>query len=101
MKSVAKKTRVENSCTVAIKAIPNAPRTEIVGWLGDALKVKVHAPPVEGRANEVLCDFLADHFALPRRAVTVLRGDTSRQKLLRLEGLTLADLKQRITADKA
>jgi len=83
-------------CTLAIKAIPNAPRSEVIGWLGEALKIKVHAPPVEGRANEVLCEFLADTLDLPRRAVTVLRGDTSRQKLLRITGLTLAEVKQRL-----
>jgi len=83
------------SCTLAIKAIPNAPRSEVVGWLGDALKVKVHAPPVEGRANEALCGFLADTLGLPRRAVTVLRGDTSRQKTVRLDGLTLDALRAR------
>jgi uncharacterized protein (TIGR00251 family) len=82
--------------TLAIKAIPNAPRSQVVGWLGEALKVKVHAPPVEGRANEVLCEFLADTLGVPRRAVTVLRGDTSRQKLVRIEGLSPADLKARI-----
>lgn len=81
------------SCTLAIKAIPNAPRSEVIGWLGDALKVKVHAPPVEGRANEVLREFLADRLGVPRRAVTVLRGDTSRQKLLRIDGLSLAEVK--------
>jgi uncharacterized protein (TIGR00251 family) len=80
------------SCTLAIKAIPNAPRSEVVGWLGEALKVKVHAPPVEGRANEALCEFLAATFGLPRRAVTVLRGDTSRQKTVRLVGLSLAEV---------
>lgn len=85
-----------SSCTLAIKAIPNAPRTEIVGWLGDALKVKVHAPPIEGRANDALCKYLADHLGLPRRAVTVLRGDTSRQKLVRIEGLALVELKARL-----
>ena len=84
------------SCTIAIKAIPNAPRSQVVGWLGEALKVKVHAPPVEGRANEVLCEFLADELDLPRRAVTVLRGDTSRQKVLRIDGLTLAELKAKL-----
>jgi uncharacterized protein len=83
-------------CTLAIKAIPNAPRNEVVGWLGAALKVKVHAPPVEGRANAVLCEFLADTLGLPRRAVTLVRGDTSRQKIVRLDGLTLADLKSRL-----
>ncbi len=84
------------SCILAIKAIPNAPRSEVVGWLGEALKVKVHAPPVEGRANEALCDFLAEKLGLPRRAVTVQRGDTSRQKLLRVEGLTLNEVRARL-----
>lgn len=89
---------MSSSCTIAIKAIPNAPRSEVVGWLGDALKVKVHAPPVEGRANEALCEFLADELDLPRRAVSVLRGDTSRQKLVRIEGLDLAALRAKFPA---
>jgi uncharacterized protein (TIGR00251 family) len=80
-------------CTLAIKAIPNAPRNEVVGWLGEALKVKIHAPPLEGRANDALCEFLADELDLPRRAVTVLRGDTSRQKVVQISGLTLAAVK--------
>ena len=86
------------SCTIAIKAIPNAPRSVVCGWLGDALKVKVHAPPVEGRANEALCEFLADELDLPRRAVTVLRGDKSRQKLLLIAGLSLAEVKAKLGA---
>ena len=84
------------SCTLAIKAVPNAPRSEVIGWLGDALKVKVHAPPVEGRANEVLCEFLAEILGLPRRAVTVLRGDTSRQKIIRIDGLSLIEVKTKL-----
>ncbi|MBI5769727.1 MAG: DUF167 domain-containing protein [Verrucomicrobia bacterium] len=86
----------EKSCTLAIKAIPNAPRSEVVGWLGDALKIKIHAPPVEGRANDALCEFLADELDLPRRAVTVLRGDTSRQKVVRIDGVTLGELRTRL-----
>ena len=85
-------------CTLAIKAIPNAPRSEIMGWLGDALKVKIHAPPVEGRANEALCDFLAATLGLHRRAITVLRGDTSRQKIVRIDGLTLDQVRARCPA---
>jgi hypothetical protein len=84
-----------SSCTLAIKAIPNAPRSEVVGWLGEALKVKVHAPPVEGKANDALCEFLAETLGLPRRAVTLVRGDTSRQKVVRIAGLTLADVRSR------
>jgi uncharacterized protein (TIGR00251 family) len=86
------------SCALAIKAIPNAPRSEVVGWLGDALKVKVHAPPVEGRANEVLCEILADTLGLPRRAVSLLRGDTSRQKIFRIDGLSLETVKAKLNA---
>jgi uncharacterized protein (TIGR00251 family) len=80
------------SCKLAIKAIPNAPRNAVAGWLGDALKVKVHAPALEGRANDELCEFLADTLGLPRRAVTVAQGDKSRQKLLLIDGLTLGDV---------
>lgn len=87
---------MEKSCTLAIKAIPNAPRHQVVGWLGAALKVKIHAPPLEGRANDALCEFLAEELGLPRRAVTVLRGDTSRQKIVRINGLTLDEAKARL-----
>jgi uncharacterized protein (TIGR00251 family) len=76
-------------CTLAIKAVPNAPRSEVCGWLGEALKIKIHAPPVEGQANAVLCKFLADQLDLPRRAVTLLRGESARQKVVRIDGLTL------------
>ena len=89
---------MSSHCLLAIKAIPNAPRHEVVGWLGDALKVKVHAPPVECRANEALCEFLAETLGLPRRAVTVQRGDTSRQKIVRIDGLSLADIRRRFPA---
>ena len=80
------------SCSLAIKAIPNAPRNEVVGWLGDALKVKLHAPPVEGRANEALCAFIAESVGVARRDVTVLRGETSRLKTIRIDGLSRADV---------
>lgn len=86
----------ENSCTLPIKAIPNAPRDEIAGWLGDALKIKIHAPALDGRANEALCEFLAAELGLPRRAVTLAHGDKSRRKLVRVAGLTLAEVKTRL-----
>ncbi|MEZ0215964.1 MAG: DUF167 domain-containing protein [Rariglobus sp.] len=85
------------SCKLAIKAIPNAPRNAVAGWLGDALKVRVHAPALEGRANDELCEFLADTLGLPRRAVTVAQGDKSRQKVLQITGLTLAEVRARLS----
>jgi len=84
------------SCTLAIKAIPGAPRHEVCGWLGEAVKVKIHAPPLEGRANEALIEFLAETLDLPRRAVTLVRGDTARQKIVRIDGLALDEVKRRL-----
>ena len=77
-----------NGCRIEIKAVPNAPKSEVIGWLGDALKVKVHAPPVEGKANQVLCEFLAGELHLPKRSVKLFQGDTSRKKVVAIEGMT-------------
>jgi len=85
------------ACTLELKTIPNAPRDEIAGWLGDALKVKVHAPALEGRANDALLEFLADKLGVHRRDVALVRGDKSRHKVVRIAGLTLAEVKSRLT----
>ncbi len=87
---------MEKFCTLPIKAVPNAPRSEVVSWLGEALKIKVHAPALDGRANDALCEFLADKLGLPKRAVTLAQGDKSRHKLVRIAGLTLAETKARL-----
>ncbi len=84
------------TCTLELKTIPNAPRDEIAGWLGEALKVKVHAPALDGRANDALLAFLADKLGVPRRAVVLARGDKSRHKVVRIDGLTLAEAKARL-----
>ena len=84
------------SCTLELKTIPNAPCNAVVGWLGPALKVKVHAPALEGRANDALLDFLAEELGVPRRTVTLLRGDKSRQKVIRVDGLDLPEVRRRL-----
>lgn len=68
-----------------IRATPNARRSEIIGWdedpvVGPVLKVRVAAPPVEGKANEELRSFLAKHLGLPRSKVVMEKGDASRVK---------------------
>ena len=85
------------NCRLAIKAIPNAPRNAVAGWMGDTLKIKVHAPALDGRANEELCDFLAETLCLHHRAVTLVQGDKSRQKVVQIDGLNLADVKARLS----
>lgn len=72
---------------VDIIAVPNARKTEIIGPHGDRLKIKVHAPPVDGKANEEICDFFAERLGCSRSAVSILRGETSKQKTLQIRGV--------------
>lgn len=64
---------------------PGAGRTEVVGRHGDALKLRVASPPQEGRANAALLRHLADIFGVPLAQVSLLRGETSRRKTVRIE----------------
>ena len=64
---------------------PGAKRTEVAGVHGDALKLRLAAPAVAGKANAALVRFLADAFGVPARAVTIVRGETSRQKVVRVD----------------
>jgi uncharacterized protein len=85
-----------NGLLLAVRVQPRASRTELAGILGAELKVKVTAPPVDSAANDALVAFLADTLDLPKRAVTLIRGQTSRHKVLRLEGLTLQEAVTRL-----
>jgi uncharacterized protein (TIGR00251 family) len=84
------------TCTLNLKAIPNAPRAEIAGWLDGALKVKVRAPALDGRANDALLALLAEKLGLPRRAVTLLHGEKSRRKVVRIDGISASELRHRL-----
>ncbi len=84
------------SCRLEVKALPGASRNEVVGTMANAVKIKLRAPPVEGRANEALIEFLAETLGVHHRAITLERGDTSRLKLLRIEGLELATVRSRL-----
>lgn len=68
---------------------PSAPRSQLVGLHGDRLKLKLAAPPVDDKANTELIRFLADHLHLPKHAITLTSGQTSRQKQLRISGIAL------------
>ncbi len=78
--------------TLTIQTTPNAPRSQIVGWQGERLKVKVKAPAVEGKANAELIRFLAETFGVRASAVTLLRGETARLKVVRLDGVEAEDV---------
>ena len=74
----------DGSITLTIHAQPGAKRTEVAGVHGNCLKIRIAAPAVEGRANDTLVAFLAESFGVPRRNVTLLRGETGRRKTLRI-----------------
>ncbi|MSU35271.1 MAG: DUF167 domain-containing protein [Pedosphaera sp.] len=77
---------------LSVKAQPRAFRTHFAGILGSELKIKVAAPPVDGAANEALVEFLAEVLRCPRRAVTLLRGQSSSHKVFEITGVTPADV---------
>jgi uncharacterized protein (TIGR00251 family) len=79
--------------TLAVRVQPGAKKTAIAGvyGAGDAaqLKIAVHSPAIEGRANKALIEFLAELFSVPKSSVEVISGELSRSKVILLRGLTL------------
>ncbi|WP_372806451.1 DUF167 family protein [Pontiella sp.] len=67
-----------------IRVVPRASRDGLAGLMGDALKVRIQAPPVEGKANAYLVKFLAKHWKMPRSSIQLLSGETGRNKRLRV-----------------
>ena len=85
------------SCvTFAVKVHPRARKNTITGELGDALKVSLTSPPVEGRANEARIEFFAKLLKVPRSSVTIASGQTSRNKVIRVAGLSAEQLRTRL-----
>lgn len=72
---------------VLVKVVPGSRQAKIVGWLGERLKVKVSAPPEDGRANKALCGLLAESLGLSDRAVEVVAGHSSPEKTVRVVGI--------------
>jgi len=82
--------------TIAVQVVPRARKSEVVGPQGDALKVRVAAPPVEGAANEALIAFLAEALGLRRRDLSLCSGERSRRKLVRVQGMDAAGVTARL-----
>ena len=82
--------------TLAVKVQPRARKNAITGVVGDAIKLALTAPPIEGRANEAVIEFFADLFEIPRASVTIASGATSRTKVLRIAGVTEKAVQDRL-----
>ena len=84
--------------TFAIKVHPRAKKNAITGELGDALKVALTAPPLDGRANEACIEFFAKVLNVPRASVSIAAGQSSRNKVIRVGGLSAEEVLIRLQA---
>ncbi|HKS71772.1 MAG TPA: DUF167 domain-containing protein [Terriglobales bacterium] len=82
--------------TFSIKVHPRARKDAIAGQLGDALKLSLTAPPIDGRANHACIEFFANLLKLPRSSITIASGQNSRNKVIHIAGLSAAELRQRL-----
>ena len=81
-------TRTAAGVRVTIRVQPRASANELVGPYGDAIRIRLTAPPVEGAANEALREFLARTFGIPQRSITIVAGASARTKIVELVGVT-------------
>jgi uncharacterized protein len=83
--------------TFAVKVHPSARKNAITGTVGDALKLALTAPPVEGKANQAVIEFFADLFEIPRSSVTIASGETSRNKVVRVSSVNKQMVQERLS----
>jgi uncharacterized protein len=81
---------------LAIRVQPRAKRTEIAGERGGAVVIRVAAPPVDGKANDAVRRLIAQRLGVPRSAVEIVRGESARDKLVRIEGLSADEARTRL-----
>lgn len=82
--------------TFTVKVHPRAHKNAITGETGDALKLSLTAPPVEGKANAACIEFFANLLKLPRSSITIASGESSRRKVIRVAGLPAEELRKRL-----
>lgn len=86
-------TEDRKGCTFGVHVVPRSRRDAVVGLYGEALKIRLQAPPAEGKANRALQVFLADHLGVPVEAVEIRSGHTSRRKVVRVTGVRAAQVR--------
>ena len=80
----------------AVKVQPRARKNAVTGEVGDALKISLTAPPLEGRANQALTEFLAELLKVPRSSIKIAAGQNSRRKVVAIAGLSTEEAENRI-----
>ena len=85
-----------NGATFAVKIHPRAKKDAITGEVGDAIKLALIAPPVDGKANAACIEFFARLLEVPRSSVTIAAGESSRNKVIRVAGLLAEEVRKRL-----
>ncbi len=80
----------------AVKVHPRAKKNAITGEVGDAIKLALTAPPVDGKANQACIEFFAKLLKVPRSSVTIASGESSRNKVIRVAGLSAEEIRKRL-----
>ena len=81
-----------------VKVHPGAGRTEVAGLTGGVLQIKIAAPPEKGKANKELTDFLSRLLGVKKSSISIIKGGTSRNKLIAIEGMTPSEIISRLSA---
>ena len=87
------------SINLQVKVVPGASRDEVVGWLGEALKIRVQAPPERGKANKAVIRVLARLLDVPPRQVELVCGAGSANKVFAIDGCSMQEARRRIAGD--
>ena len=85
----------------AVRVVPRASRSEVVGIHADALKISLAAPPVDGAANAALCELLADVLKVPLRTVSIRRGERAKLKTVEVQGIDVQSARRLLRLDAA
>ena len=88
---------LDDACRLEVKVVPGASRSEISGWLGEALKVRVSVPPEKGRANAAVLALVCDALGLPAGSVRIVSGAGSPRKVVEIRGLAHAEVVRRLS----
>lgn len=86
----------ERKTKISLRVYPNATRNEVIGFVDEVLRVKVSAPPVKGKANKVLLAFLNQLLDVSKDALTIIKGHTSRNKTVVIDGLSREEIIKRL-----
>jgi uncharacterized protein (TIGR00251 family) len=84
---------------LSVKVVPKSSKNAIVGWVGEALKICVTAPPEKGKANAAVESVLAEALGVPAACVRIVTGHGSPRKVVEIEGLEEMDVRERLEAD--